>query len=364
MKIATILGTRPEIIRLSLIIPKLDQLAGKHILIHTGQNHAAALSDVFFEELGLRNPDYLLETHQPTLGGQLAVMFGEIERILTFEQIELVLLLGDTNSALNAIIAERLGIPVVHMEAGNRCFDLRVPEEKNRKVIDAISSINMPYTEYSKGNLLREGFPPQRIVVTGNPIYEVLEHYKTPIAASDILERLGLQPQHYLLVTAHRAENVDQPEHLAAIMEGINRAAEETGLPAICSVHPRTRSKLNSMAAKVKLHPLVQLHEPFGFFDFVKLEQYALCAITDSGTVQEECCIFHVPTVTIRNTTERPETIDCGSNVVAGLQPSRIVQAVKAMTALPAAWEPPSGYLAQDVSDKVVKFVLGGKWNV
>jgi UDP-N-acetylglucosamine 2-epimerase (non-hydrolysing) len=364
LNIATILGTRPEIIRLSLIIPKLDQMAQKHVLIHTGQNFSASLSDVFFEELGLRNPDYLMESHQSTLGGQLSVMFGEVERILRFEKIDLVLLLGDTNSALSAIIAERMGIPVVHMEAGNRCFDLSVPEEKNRKVIDAISSINIPYTEYSKANLLREGFPSHRIVVTGNPIYEVLEHFKANIDTSSVLDRLELQDRGYLLVTAHRAENVDHPEHLNDIVEGINLAAEATALPVICSIHPRTRSKLDNGGTRFRLNARVQLHEPFGFFDFVKLEKHALCAITDSGTVQEECCIFQVPTVTIRNSTERPETVDCGSNVVAGLQPTRIAQAVKAMTTLPAAWNPPAGYLAKDVSNKVVKFLLGGKWNV
>lgn len=193
-------------------------------------------------------------------------MFGEIERILRFEKIDLVLLLGDTNSALSAILAERMGIPVVHMEAGNRCFDLTVPEEKNRKVIDAISTINMPYTEYSKANLLREGFPSNRIVVTGNPIYEVLEHFKERIDSSDVLERLELQEGKYLLMTAHRAENVDHPQHLSGIIEGINRAAEELELPVICSIHPRTRSKLDHGSSSLKLHPLIQLHEPFGFF--------------------------------------------------------------------------------------------------
>ncbi|MBJ6363811.1 non-hydrolyzing UDP-N-acetylglucosamine 2-epimerase [Paenibacillus sp. GCM10012307] len=364
MNIATILGTRPEIIRLSLIIPKLDRLAQKHILVHTGQNFTASLSDIFFEELGIRHPDYLIESHQSALGGQLSIMFGEVDRILRFEKIDLVLLLGDTNSALSAIIAERMGIPVIHMEAGNRCFDLSVPEEKNRKVIDAISTINMPYTEYSKANLLREGFPSNRIVVTGNPIYEVLEHFKEQIDGSDVLERLGLQEGQYLLVTAHRAENVDHPQHLSGIIEGINLSAEELGLPVICSIHPRTRSKLEQGGVNLKLHPLVQLHEPFGFFDFVKLEKHARCAITDSGTVQEECCILQVPTVTIRHTTERPETVDCGSNIVSGLLPERIISAVRAMISFPADWNPPSGYLAQNVSNKVVKFLLGGKWNV
>ncbi|MBO7744764.1 UDP-N-acetylglucosamine 2-epimerase (non-hydrolyzing) [Paenibacillus sp. MWE-103] len=364
MRVVTILGTRPEIIRLSLIIQKLDALAEKHVLVHTGQNFSPSLSDVFFRELGLRQPDVLLTDAKQTLGGQLSVMFAETERVLTAHEPDVVLLLGDTNSALCAIVAERMGIPVVHMEAGNRCYDLAVPEEKNRRVIDAISSINMPYTPYSKGNLLREGFPSNRIVQTGNPIHEVIEHYKPRIDASDVLERMGLAPGEYVLVTAHRAENVDAPERLAGILEGLNRVARRFGKRVICSVHPRTRSRIDAGTVQVEMEERVEFYEPMGFFDFVRLEWHALLAITDSGTVQEECCLFGVPTVTIRTTTERPETVDCGSNVVCGLQPQRIEEAAAVMTALPAKWDCPEGYLAGGVSDKVVKFLLGGKWHV
>ncbi|OPH48679.1 UDP-N-acetylglucosamine 2-epimerase [Paenibacillus ferrarius] len=362
MKIATVLGTRPEIIRLSLIIQKLDELADEHILIHTGQNFTATLSDVFFEELGLRQPDYLLNNQQMTLGGQLAVLFAELERIFTLERPDKVLVLGDTNSALSSILAERMGIPVIHMEAGNRCFDLAVPEEKNRKVIDAISSINMPYTRYSRDNLLREGVPSQRIIVTGNPIYEVMTHYEEQIKQSDILAKLGLTDEPYFLVTTHRAENVDHPERLSQIMQGLNLVAEAFGHKVICSIHPRTKSRLEKDGTV--RHPLVQFHEPFGFFDFVHLEQHAFCALTDSGTVQEECCIFHVPTVTIRTTTERPETIDCGSNVVSGLEAEQILDAVKVMVSFPADWQRPDGYLDTQVSQKVVQYLLGGKKHV
>lgn len=364
MRVVTILGTRPEIIRLSLIIQKLDMLAAEHILVHTGQNFSYSLSQIFFQELGLREPNYALSGAKQTLGGQLSLMFGEVEHILTTHQPDVVLLLGDTNSALCAILAERMGIPVVHMEAGNRCYDLSVPEEKNRRIIDAISSINMPYTSYSKNNLLREGFPSNRIVLTGNPIHEVITHYMSQIDASDILERLKLETGQYMVVTAHRAENVDYPERLSGILEGLNRLARRFNLRVLCSIHPRTRSRIESGSMKVEMDDRVEFYEPFGFFDFVKLEKHAACAITDSGTVQEECCLLGVPTVTIRQTTERPETIDCGSNVVCGLQAHRIEEATAVMMALPASWICPEGYLNTDVSDKVVKYVLGGKWNV
>ncbi|MBW7474529.1 UDP-N-acetylglucosamine 2-epimerase (non-hydrolyzing) [Paenibacillus oenotherae] len=364
MRVVTILGTRPEIIRLSLMIKKLDALAESHVLVHTGQNFSPSLSDIFFQELRLRQPDYMLGEGKHTLGGQLSVMFAETERILEAHRPDVVLLLGDTNSALCAIVAERMGIPVVHMEAGNRCYDLSVPEEKNRRVIDAISTINMPYTSYSKGNLLREGFPSNRIVQTGNPIHEVIQHYMPDIEASGVLNRLGLEAGNYMLVTAHRAENVDRPERLASILEGLNRVAGRFGQRIICSIHPRTRSRIEAGHIDASIDERVELHEPLGFFDFVQLERHASCAITDSGTVQEECCLFGVPTVTIRESTERPETVDCGSNVVCGLKAQRIEEAVAVMTGLPHRWQCPEGYLAQDVSDKVVKYVLGGKWDV
>lgn len=359
MKIMTILGTRPEIIRLSVIIPLLDRYADRHVLVHTGQNFTASLSGIFFEELGLRAPDYVLSEKQAGIGGQLAAMYGSLEPILLRERPDRILLLGDTNSALCAILAERMGIPVVHMEAGNRCYDLAVPEEKNRKVIDAVSTINMPYTPQSKRHLIAEGIPGARIVLTGNPIYEVMTHYASKIDASDILERLNLAPGGYFLVTAHRAENVDHPESLLQIMQGLNLVARHFSMRLICSIHPRTRSKLGN-AFPLEMDPLVEFHEPFGFFDFVALEKHALCAITDSGTVQEECCIMGVPAVTIRRTTERPETVDCGSNVVSGVDGERILNCAKLMTGLSRKWEIPEGYLSPDVSLKVVKFLLGG----
>ncbi|MBH0161187.1 non-hydrolyzing UDP-N-acetylglucosamine 2-epimerase [Fictibacillus sp. 26RED30] len=359
MKIVTILGTRPEIIRLSLIIKKLDQLADQHVLIHTGQNFTPSLNDVFFQEFQLRKPDYILMRQQFSFGNQIAHLFSELEKILLHEKPDKVLVLGDTNSALSSIVTERLNIPVVHMEAGNRCFDLNVPEEKNRKVIDAISTFNLPYTKYSRENLIREGVPVNRIMVSGNPIYEVLTQFAEQIDNSRILEKLNVSKGKYMLVTAHRAENVDNHVHLKEILTGLNLVAEHFKMPIICSIHPRTKSRILE-SSTVQMNPFVQFHEPFGFFDFVKLEKHAFCALTDSGTVQEECCLFQVPTVTMRNSTERPETVECGSNCVSGVSAEQILASVKVMTNQKKQWSIPEGYGDLDVSDRVVKFILGG----
>lgn len=263
MKIMTVLGTRPEIIRLSLIISKLDQYASKHILVHTGQNFTESLSGLFFKEMGLRAPDYVLQDEAASLGRQLSSMFTQMEDLLHQEKPDKVLLLGDTNSALCAVLAERMGIPVIHMEAGNRCFDLDVPEEKNRRVIDAISTINMPYTEQSKKHLVSEGVPSRRIVLTGNPIYEVMQHYDAQVSSSKILKKLKLKSGQYFLVTAHRAENVDHPPHLLEIMKGLNQVAEEHAMRVICSIHPRTAIRI-AEHLQLEMHPLVEFHEQIG----------------------------------------------------------------------------------------------------
>ncbi|MEG9296748.1 UDP-N-acetylglucosamine 2-epimerase (non-hydrolyzing) [Mangrovibacillus sp. Mu-81] len=357
MKIVTVLGTRPEIIRLSLIMKKLDQLADKHIVVHSGQNFTHTLNGVFFKELGIRKPDYILASEQQSLGEQLSSLFVELEKILIKEKPDKLLVLGDTNSGLSAILAERLMIPVVHMEAGNRCFDLNVPEEKNRKIIDAVSSFNLVYTPYSKNNLLMEGMTPSKIIITGNPIYEVLTHYEQQINESSILDELRLKQQDFFLATIHRAENVDNPSHLSSIINALNMVAEQYKKRIIFSTHPRTRSKL---AAGIHLNPLIELHEPFGFFDFISLEKNAFCVLTDSGTVQEECCIFHVPAITVRKTTERPETVDCGSNFISGLNENTILNGVKVMCSKPANWIRPVEYLDENVSDKVINILLGG----
>lgn len=359
MKIVTILGTRPEIIRLSLIIQKLDQWADQHILVHTGQNFTPSLSNVFFDELGLREPDYRFLEQQQSLAGQLATMYKELERLFLAEKPDKVLVLGDTNSGLSAILAERMGIPVFHMEAGNRCFDKNVPEEVNRITIDAVSSVNLPYTKNSKDNLLMEGIPIKRIYVTGNPIYEVLNHYEANIRNSTVVKDLKLKKNDYFLVTVHRAENVDDPERLHGILTGIDQVAKKHKKRVICSLHPRTASKLEKKTAAT-LSPYVEFHEPFGFFDFVQLEKNAKLVLTDSGTVQEECCIFQVPTVTTRTTTERPETVECGSNSLSGVRPEQIFKTATVMLKRKSGWSCPEGYMDPNVSDKVVKLLLGG----
>ncbi|TKH07642.1 UDP-N-acetylglucosamine 2-epimerase (non-hydrolyzing) [Peribacillus simplex] len=359
MKVMTILGTRPEIIRLSLIIKKLDQYADSHILVHTGQNFTSSLSEIFFQQLQVRTPDYVLLNQQQTLGEQLAAIYKNLESIILKEKPDKVLVLGDTNSGLSSILAERMGIPVIHMEAGNRCFDLEVPEEKNRKIIDAVSSLNLPYTPQSKENLLKEGIPSKRIYLSGNPIFEVLNHYNNEIEQSGILDKMNLKKEDYFLVTAHRAENVDYEDRLMEIMNGINLVAETYQKRIICSLHPRTKSRIE-LSPKLEVHPLIEFHEPFGFFDFVKLEKNAFCVLTDSGTVQEECCLFHVPTVTIRKTTERPETIESGSNMLSGINAKQIVNCVKVMVNQQKDWTFPEGYDHKNVSDKVLKIILGG----
>lgn len=357
VKIATILGTRPEIIRLSLIIKRLDKLA-EHVLVHTGQNYEESLNDIFFKELGIRKADYFMEVKSATLGGQIANIMEGTEKVLRSVNPDKVLLLGDTNSCLSAIIAERMGIPVYHLEAGNRCFDLKVPEEVNRKIIDSISSHAIPYTPGSRENLLNEGIHPSRIFVSGNPIYEVLCHYADKIERSNVLERLKLESGKYFLLTAHRAENVDVRERLMQIFEGLDQINQEYGLPVICSIHPRTKSKLLQFHIDVP-NKQIRLYEPFGFFDFVKLEKNALCVLTDSGTVQEECCIFNVPTVTVRDSTERPETVQCGSNIVSGVKAEKIFSCTQAMLQGRRTWKYPEGYTDENVSEKVAKHIMG-----
>jgi len=355
MKIVTVLGTRPEIIRLSLIIKKLDALCD-HILIHTGQNFDRNLSDLFFEEMGVRKPDYHLEVKGASIAEQMGQILERCEKIFKDEKPDRLLILGDTNSGLSAVIAKRMGIPVYHMEAGNRCFDDRVPEEVNRRIIDHSSDILLPYTHRSKENLFREGFPANRVYITGNPIAEVIDAYMMDIQKSDILTRMNLTEGEYFLATIHRAENVDGAERFAEILTALNKVAAEYKKPVIVSTHPRTRAKMSDQ--KVKAHDLVKFIEPFGFFDFIKLEQSAYCLLSDSGTVQEECAIFGVPSVTVRDVTERPETIDCGSNILSGANSNDILRAIKVVTSLPPQWDAPDEYLNMAVSDTVCRILL------
>ncbi len=355
MKVLTILGTRPEIIRLSLIVEKLDRLTA-HTLLHTGQNYTPELDSIFFNTLGIRQPDIRLDTRAETPFTQIAKILEGAERAIADVQPDACLILGDTNSGLSAIVAEKMGVPVFHMEAGNRCFDLRVPEERNRKLIDHVSTWLMPYVENSKVNLLNEGISKEAIIVTGNPIFEVIKRYSPQIEVSNILDRLGLEPQKYFLVTAHRAENVDVPIRLKAIVEALNALAIRYGLPVIWSFHPRTQSKMEALGLDV--NRLVKRLPPFDFFEFIKLEKQALCVITDSGTVQEEACIFGVPSITIRDTTERPETVECGSNILTGCIPERILEGIKLATETHFSWSVPDEYLDANVSHKVVRFII------
>lgn len=357
MKVLTILGTRPEIIRLSQIIAALDSVADAHVLVHTGQNFDPRLSDLFFEQLGVRRPDHFLNVRGESFGAQIGQILAGCEQVLLEEKPDRVLLLGDTNSALAAIVAKRQGIPVYHMEAGNRCYDDRVPEEVNRRIIDHSSDVLLPYTERSRANLLREGIPSQRIYVTGNPILEVIDHYQTEIDKSDVLARLKLEGKKYFLVTLHRAENVDSEERLRSFIQALE-LLREYQLPIICSTHPRTRSLMERFQVAAESEQL-QFHEPFGFFDFIALEKNALCVLSDSGTVQEECCIFKVANVTIRDVTERPETLECGSNILSGADPQTIQRCVRAVLAQPCNWTAPPEYLVKNVSSTVVKIVLG-----
>ena len=358
MKVMTILGTRPEIIRLSRVMPLLDQHS-EHVVVHTGQNFDPQLHDVFFAELGLRRPDVQLECRGESAMAQVGRILTETERLLETHRPDRVLILGDTNSGLAAFVAKRRGIPVFHMEAGNRCYDDRVPEEVNRRVIDHSSDVLMPYTERSRANLLREGIEGHRVFVTGNPILEVLEHYRGKTDAAPVLERLGLARGSYFLVTLHRAENVDVPERLALFVDAFQRLHAEHHVPVVLSVHPRTRARLAAGGYRLDSGGGVQAHEPFGLFDFVKLEKNARCVLSDSGTVQEECCLFRVPNVTIRDVTERPETIEAGSNVLSGASPETILACVRTVLARPADWTPPPEYLRTDVSGTVLRIVVG-----
>jgi UDP-N-acetylglucosamine 2-epimerase (non-hydrolysing) len=361
MKIATVLGTRPEIIRLSRVIEKLDDLA-EHVLIHTGQNYDPNLNEIFFRDLGVRAPNYYLGAQGDNFGEQVGMILSRSEAVFQKERPDRVLILGDTNSGLAAFIAKRMAIPVYHMEAGNRCYDDRVPEEVNRRVIDHSSDILMPYTERSRANLLREGIPGHRIYVTGNPILEVINHYQPRIQTSTALADLGVEKGRYFLVTMHRAENVDVEERLRALTAALEQLHREYGYPILCSLHPRTRSKMLAFGLPIE-NAEIRFLEPLGFFDFITLEREAFCVLSDSGTVQEECCLFRVPNVTIRDVTERPETVECGSNMLSGADPQLIRHAVQTATGMPRHWNPPREYLETQVSATVSKIVLGYKIN-
>jgi len=353
----TIFGTRPEIIRLSLVMKLLDRYC-EHVTVHTGQNYHESLSDIFLRDLEVRAPDFHLGIRANTFGEQIGEMLTRIDKLLEEQKPDRVVILGDTNSALTSIVAARRGIKVFHLEAGNRCYDNRVPEEVNRRIVDHSSTILMPYTQRSKDNLVREGVERERIFVTGNPINEVLNHFAPKIEESDAMARLGVSPNEFFLVTIHRSENVDKSERLEKLLKGLALIADKYSKHLLVSVHPRTANKMEKFGLSPESNH-VRFLEPLGFFDFVKLERNALCVLSDSGTVQEECAIFGIPNVTIRDVTERPETIECGSNILSGADSEDILRAVDVALTLPQTWTAPEEYHAENVSGTVVKIVLG-----
>ncbi len=356
MKILTILGTRPEIIRLSRIISKLDKLC-EHVVVHTGQNYDFNLNEIFFQQLGVREPDCFLGA-KGTFGEQIGTILTGIEKILQKEKPDKFLVLGDTNSSMAAIMAKRMGIPVYHMEAGNRCYDDRVPEEVNRRIIDHSSDVLLPYTERSRANLLREGIEGRRIYVTGNPIYEVIQHYDEQIRNASILEELNIEAQRYFLVTMHREENVDVRERLSGVVTALDKLQKEYSVPIIVSTHPRSKKRMGEFGVLAN-NEKIRFMPPFGFFEFITLERNALCVLSDSGTVQEECAIFKVPNVTIRDVTERPETLECGSNILSGTDTDTVIGCVRTVLGLKGKWTAPREYMIENVSDTVIKILSG-----
>ncbi len=357
LKVMTILGTRPEIIRLSETIKACDRYFD-HVLVHTGQNYDPRLNDIFFQDLGLRQPDYYLGCVGKDLGETMGNILAKSYEVLVKEKPDAVLVLGDTNSALSAICAKRLKTPIFHMEAGNRCWDWNVSEMINRRIVDAISDINLPYTENSRRYLLSEGADGKTVFVTGSPMTEVLHKHMDQIQNSDVLEQLGLESGKYILVSAHREENIDLEDNFMSLMNAINAIAEKYQMPVIYSTHPRSRKFIEKR--NFKFHPLVRNLEPFGFFDYNKLQQNAFCVLSDSGTLSEESAILGFYGVLIRTSTERPEALDAGSVVLGGITSETVEQAVELSVAMRENAEPmalPRDYTDENVSLKVVKLI-------
>lgn len=354
LKLMTILGTRPEIIRLSETIKRCDQFFN-HVLVHTGQNYDYELNQIFFEELELRPPDYFLNCAGDNLGQTMGNILAKSYEILSAEKPDAVLILGDTNSALSAISAKRLKIPIFHMEAGNRCWDWNVPEMINRKIVDHISDVNLPYTEHSRRYLLSEGLDGKMIFVTGSPMKELFLKYRSKIDASNVLSRLNLESQKYFLLSAHREENIDNEKNFLSLMNSINALAEKYQLPIIYSTHPRSRKFIERR--QFKFHPLINSLPPFGFFDYNKLQMEARCVLSDSGTLSEESAMLKFPAVLIRTSTERPEVLDKGTIILGGITENEIAQAVElAIAAQNKTFIEATDYV-DAVSMKVVKIV-------
>jgi len=325
LKLVTIIGTRPEIIRLSEIIKLADQNYN-HVFVHTGQNYDYTLNEIFFEDLGLRKPDYFLGVAGKHLGETIGNVIAKSYEVLSREKPDAILVLGDTNSVLSTIAAKRLKIPIFHMESGNRCFDQNVPEEINRKISDHISDINLTYTEHSRRYLLSEGFRKDHVFVTGSPLFEVLNKNKVNIENSNVLEKLKLEKGKYFVVSAHREENIDLDDNFLKLAEALNAVAEKYNLPVVFSTHPRTKKQID--AKGIKFHSLITTMPPFGFFDYVNLQKNAFCVLSDSGTISEESAMMEFPAVSIRTSTERPEAIDAGSIVLGGIRKDEVLNAI------------------------------------
>jgi UDP-N-acetylglucosamine 2-epimerase (non-hydrolysing) len=356
LKLATVIGTRPEIIRLAEII-KLADNNFEHVLIHTGQNYDYTLNEIFFEDLRLRKPDYFLNVAGKHLGETIGNVISKSYEVLSEEKPDALLVLGDTNSVLCTIAAKRLKIPIFHMEAGNRCFDQNVPEEINRKISDHISDINLTYTEHSRRYLLSEGFRKDHVFVIGSPLFEVLSKQKNKISSSNVLNEQNLQKNKYFVVSAHREENIDIKENFIGLMESLNKVADKYKLPIIFSAHPRTKKRINEL--DVAFNPLIKLVSPLGFFDYVFLQQNALCVLSDSGTISEESAMMNFSAISIRTSTERPEAIDFGSIILGGISENDIFNAIETclITNLDTSFGIPNEYKVTDVSKRVVRVI-------
>jgi len=359
LKVMTIVGTRPEIIRLSRTISKLDTFC-EHILVHTGQNYDYELNEVFFNDLGIRKPDVFLEAAGVNAAETIGQVIITADQAMQLHHPDALLLLGDTNSSLTVIPAKRRKIPIFHMEAGNRCFDFRVPEEINRRIVDHTSDINLTYSEIARDYLLREGFPPDQVIKTGSPMREVLDHYAQEIDSSDIIVKLSLVPHKYFVVSSHREENVDSSENLMKIINILNDLATRYESPIIFSTHPRTRKRLEDLG--VEANPLIQFLKPFGFFDYIKLQMEARCVLSDSGTITEESSILNFPALNMREVHERPEGFEEASVIMVGLNSELINQALQILDAQPRGptrlLRLVDDYSPKNVSDKVIRIIL------
>ena len=332
LKVMTIVGTRPEVIKLCRVIAELRKHTD-HILVHTGQNHDYELNEIFFKQLNIEKPDHFLSIASDNPADAIAKVIAESYKVMLQEKPDAILLLGDTNSSLSVISAKRLQIPIFHMEAGNRCFDQRVPEEINRKIVDHTSDINLPYTEHARSYLLNEGIHPETIIKTGSPMREVIEFYKSGIDTSKILDELNISPRKYFVVSAHRQENVDFQENLRNLLASLNKIAQKYDMPVIVSTHPRTRKRLEMLDGSFEIDERIKLLKPLGFFDYIHLQSNAFCVLSDSGTITEESSILNFPAVTTRTVHERPEGMDEASVIMCGLKSERLLQSIEIVTA-------------------------------